>query len=466
MRESLLVGAVLLIAAYAQADSLRAGVAVEDITPPVGWRLAGNFYENISVGVHDPLYAKALVLEQGEQRAALVICDLTGVSRLVSDKARTLAALRTGIPQEHIFVAATHTHGAPLFYDYLRDLFHNRAVARYGKDPHEPMDYRQFLAERCAAAVARAAASVEPVELLAGIAKQPGLAFNRRFHMKNGTVQFNPGKRNPNILRPAGPTDSDFHLLLLRNSNGRPLASLSLFAMHVAAFSGNRFGADFPMHLQERLREQLGKDFVSLFGQGTAGDVNHIDVSSDRPQLSDTEPARIGTTLAETFLKALPKLRPEIPALAVRSKKAPVPLQEITQEQVARARELLDREGPAMPEFLVLVEANRIMDVLEHRKQFGDYLPMEVQTFRFSNDTALVALPHEIFVELGLAIKQGSPFRNTFVLSLSNDVDFYVPTKRAFAEGSYEVVNSRIKPGGGELLVETALQLLQELKPR
>ena len=90
---------------------------------------------------------------------------------------------------------------------------------------------------------------------------------------------------------------------------------------------------------------------------------------------------------------------------------------------------------------------------------------MEVRVIRLSADTAIVTLPHEIFVELGLAIKQASPFRNTLVLSLCNDVDFYIPTRKAFAEGSYEVVNSRVKPGAGEALVAAAVGMLKELKP-
>jgi neutral ceramidase len=459
--------AVALLTRTAGTDDLRAGVAVEDITPPAGWRLADSFYDRPSAGIHDPLYAKALVFEQGGQSLALVVCDLTGVCRDVTDRARAEASRQTGIPVDRIVIGATHTHGAPLHYGYLRDLFHRQAVARHGKDPHETLDYPRLLADRCVRAVVRARSAVRPVRLAAGVAKQHGLAFNRRFHMKNGTVQFNPGKRNPNILRPAGPTDPDLHLLLVRDAaTDRPVAGLSVFAMHVATFGG-QIGADFPMHLQERLREKLGKDFVSVFGEGTAGDVNHIDVGSDRPQTSDAEPPRIGAALAETYLKALPGLHPlKSPDLATRSTKVMVPLQEVTDAQVAKARELLDRTGPAIPEFLVLVESERVVGVHDYRRRFGANLPSEVQAFRLDADTAVVTLPHEVFVELGLAIKQASPFRNTFVLSLCNDVDFYVPTKRAFAEGSYEVVNSRIKPGGGELLVEAALQLLKDLKPR
>ncbi len=87
-----------------------------------------------------------------------------------------------------------------------------------------------------------------------------------------------------------------------------------------------------------------------------------------------------------------------------------------------------------------------------------------MQAIRIGDDTALVSLPGEIFVELGLAIKKGSPFKNTFVIELANDSPAYVPTRQAMEQGGYEANNSLYAPGGGELLVETALKLLGELK--
>ena len=89
---------------------------------------------------------------------------------------------------------------------------------------------------------------------------------------------------------------------------------------------------------------------------------------------------------------------------------------------------------------------------------------MEVQAFRLDADTAIVGLPGEIFAELGLAIKQASPFKRTLVMSICNDRPSYVPTRKAFTEGSYEVTNARVQPGVGEMLVEAAVKLLKALK--
>jgi hypothetical protein len=76
-----------------------------------------------------------------------------------------------------------------------------------------------------------------------------------------------------------------------------------------------------------------------------------------------------------------------------------------------------------------------------------------------------VFLPHEIFVELGMTIKASSPFRTTIVVSLANDLDFYVPVRRAFEEGHYEPTTCPLKPGCGERLVAAAIDLLNDLKP-
>jgi hypothetical protein len=107
------------------------------------------------------------------------------------------------------------------------------------------------------------------------------------------------------------------------------------------------------------------------------------------------------------------------------------------------------------------VEATKIVDL---DRWPGGRAALEVQVFRLDRDTAIVTLPAEIFVELGLAIKAASPFKTTLVVELTNEGLSYIPTKKAFAEGSYEIVNSRVQPGSGERLVEAAIELLKELQ--
>ena len=443
-----------------------AGVAVADITPPIGYRMCGYFYERLSTGVHDPLHAKAIYLHQDKQQAALVFCDLIGVPQAVTDQARVLANRKTGIPFTNILVAATHSHTGPLYFDALRTFLHERAVEKNGSDPQETIDYPAALAEKLAGAIVQAKAAGKPVELAAGIAKQTGLSFNRRFHMKDGTVLFNPGKLNPNIVRVAGPIDPDVGFVVFRDRRQRQaLASLTVFALHLDTTGGTEYSADYPFHLERSASAKLSDDFISIFGAGTCGDINHIDVSTNRLQKGGEESQRIGKTLGETVLIALPELKTaNKPSLAVGYTKVFAPLQEFSEEQIARARGRMTRVGSKELSFLEQVEAYKILDVQEMRARFGAMLPMEVQAFRLDDDAIVVGLPGEVFVELGLAIKQASPFRNTLVVELCNNDIGYVPTKKAFVEGSYEVVNSRVQSGGGEMLVEAAARLLKELK--
>jgi neutral ceramidase len=445
------------------AAELRAGVAVADITPPKGFRMSGYFYERFNTGTHDPLQAKALVLRQGNEQAALVFCDLIGISLDVSRRARKLASEQTGIPASHILVAATHSHTGPLYAGAMRNYFHDRAAAGQGKDPHETVDYLDFLAKRIAQAVRDAHQAARPVELFAGAAEQKGLSFNRRFFMKDGTVQFNPGRRNPNIVKAAGPIDPDVGLIRFRNKSDKSdLALLTVFALHLDTVGGTEYSADFPFYLDRELRKVLGRDGVSLFGAGTCGDINHIDVTLADQLRGQPEAARIGKTLGETVSAVLPKLKPQpSPRLAVRDKVVAAPLQKYPADEVARARENMAAIGTKNLPFLTQVETYKIV-TLQLRP--GETLPAEVQAFRLSDDVAVVGLPGEIFVDLGLAIKKASPFPVTLVVELCNDSPGYVPTRKAFKEGSYETVNSQIRPGGGEMLVEAAVELLRGLR--
>ncbi len=128
---------------------------------------------------------------------------------------------------------------------------------------------------------------------------------------------------------------------------------------------------------------------------------------------------------------------------------------------MAAARKNMNLVGTNQLPFLEQVKAYKIVSVNDRP---AGTIPLEVQAFRLGPETAIVTLPGEIFVELGLAIKAASPFKTTLVIELANDSPDYVPTQKAFAEGSYEVVNSQIESGGGEMLAKAAIALLKELK--
>lgn len=444
-------------------EELRLGTSQIDITPPIGWRMAGNYYEKFNNGIHDPLYVKTMVWEQNGIRTALVICDVCSVPRPITNRIRQQISQTLGIPFHHVSVAATHTHAGPEFHGMLWDLFHQKAIETHGGDPHAPIDYQSVLVESCVKSVQQALQHMRPVTIEAGVAEQRGIVFNRRFHMKDGTVRFNPGKLNPDIVRPAGPVDEELSILLFRDtSSNQPVASLTSFPIHTAVFGGDRYGADFPGLLHSNLKAEFGDHFFSLYGQGTSGDTNHFDVSTDKP---DPNSEFIASALTHTFLNALPSLtRAAKSSLAVMSTKVNVPFVEITPDQVKKARQTFDRQHELKPSFLELVDAWKIMNTDMLMRQEGDMHSMEVHAFRLDGDTAVVTWPHEIFVELGMALKERSPFKNTLIITLANDFDFYIPTRKAFAEGSYEIVTSSVQPGAGEALVDETLVLLSHLK--
>ncbi len=451
---------LVLLGQSVHAADLLAGAATTDITPPRGYRMAGYYQERLNTGTRDPLQAKALVLKQGDRQAALVFCDLVSIPRDLTEKARALAQSLTGIPAANIAIAATHSHTGPLYHGVLREFFHQRAVDRLGKDPQEEVDYPAELAEKLAKAIASAQAKAVPIRLDAGRGEEERISFNRRFHMKDGTVRFNPGILNPDIVRVAGPIDPDVGVLLARpTGGGRPLAALTVFALHLDTVGGTEYSADYPKVVADELAKTLGPQCVSLFGAGTCGDINHIDVKVK--QRAKTE--AIGKQLTEAVQAAFPTLKPiEVPDLAVAHQVVDVPTREVSDEEVAQAKKRINDIGtPALP----FLEAVRTVTTLDLRSAYpSGVAKLEVQVFRLGADTAIVTLPGEIFVELGLAIKRDSPFRNTLVIELANSAPAYVPTKKAFAEGSYEIVNSRVRPGGGEQLVATALELLKSLK--
>ncbi|MCI0335881.1 MAG: hypothetical protein L0228_21955 [Planctomycetes bacterium] len=442
-------------------DELRAGVAVVDVTPPIPFRMSGYFMERLSTATKDPLHAKAIVFQQGDESAAFVFCDMVGISFTIAGEARAKASEATGIPVDHIAISATHSHTGPLYYGALCEFFHRRNVAKLGGDPHDPKAYREDLVNKIVAAVVDAKAALQPVELKSGYAIEGRLPFNRRFHMKNGSVQFNPGQQNPNIVRVAGPVDPQVGIIALAPPGADQLsAAIVSFAMHLDTVGGTKYSADYPKFVEDELRKSFGPDFTLLFGAGTCGDINHIDVT----KLDRRDTATIGQMLGETVEKAMQdgELSADGEAsLAVRSTKVDAPLQSYSEGEISQARKNLELVGTRELPFLGQVEAYKIVDI---QRRPGKSIPLEVQAFRLNQETAIVTLPAEIFVEIGLAIKAASPFKTTLVIELTNDSLGYIPTKKAFAEGSYETVNSRIVPGSGEKLVEAATKLLKELE--
>jgi hypothetical protein len=449
---------LLLAVSPAAAGELRVGAAAVVITPPAGTPMAGYYHERAAEGVHDDLYAKALVLEKDGVKAALVSLDLISTTRTMVDEARREVAKTTGVPGEHVLISATHSHTGPVLSGRgVRESF-------LGGSSDLAQRYAAELPARIARAVEQAEKALKPARLSLGRGREETIAFNRRFHMKDGTVGWNPGKLNPNILKPAGTIDPEVSVVYFESADKKPLATYVNYAVHLDNVGGLKVSADMPATLSKLLAEFKGPEMVTVYTTGCCGDVNHINVNWAERQGGFENAARMGTILAGEVLKTWPNLKAVEPgALRVKRATVKLPLPKVTPDDVEKAQDVVNRLKDARakkPAFLEQVQAFKVLDV---QARDGKPNEVEVQVVALGADVAWVSLPGEIFVELGLAIKQDSPFRYTILAELANGSVGYVPSHRAYPQGNYEVVSARCAEGSGELLVETAVRLLKEL---
>lgn len=422
--------------------------------------MAGHFYEVPSEGIHDPLRTKAIVLEQGDEKFAMAFSDVVSMVPEVSQEVRSRFSQIGGLPVSNVMVAASHSHTGPLFGNVVRDFYHRRAIAEHGEDSREQVDYSKFLVTKVVEALEEANNSLRPAGLSFVSAHRGGISFNRRYHMRDGTVRFNPGQLNPDILRPAGPIDPEISSLILSDADrNQILGGLTVFACHTDTLGGTLYSADYPFFIQEQLREEFGADFVSAFALGTAGDINHIDTTKEGPRKGLEVTERIGNTIGQVIARRYGSgAFINEPSLAVVTRTLDIPLQSPTEAQLKKARRNLPLLDQKDVNFMDVVDAVKTLTI---EGRGGSWLA-DLQVLRIDSKTALVGLPGEIFADLGLDIKEKSPFENTIVASLANDGLSYIPTQQAFAEGSYEVTNSCVIPGSGERLADAAAELLEE----
>lgn len=453
---------------------MKVGGGVVDITPPIGYphyrgELAGTVIGG--TGVRNPLYARSLVFKQGNTQAALLLCDLNSLPKDLIRLVRERASEQTGIPFQHISDAATHTHTGPSIRGAMPEYADREAAGRLSEEDQK--GYLAHLIQGMTQAIVTANEQAKEVELIAGIGHATGVSFNRRFLMTDGRVRFNPGIQNPKIVGPVGPVDPDVHFVLFRPTNQTGYnASLTVFANHTDTEGGTDFSADYPFYLHKSLRETFGEQVVSVFGAGPCGDINHTDVS--RPREATEKKAiteKIGKNLAEAIKEAHPKGGQRSPSLQVISKTLYLPLQDFTAAELQWAHK---DTGQLYVErsFLNNVRRRKILSLAQLRQReaippsvSGEpwLLPVEIHIFQLDAQTAIVTLPGEVFAELGMDLKKRSPFANTMVIELANADIRYVPTRRAFAEGDYEPLQSRLVPGSGERMVEEALNMLYGL---
>lgn len=448
--------ALLALTPIANAADLTAGAAAADITPPRGCPMAGYYSARGAEGTHDPLFAKALVFEKDGTRVALVALDLIGTPRGLVEESRAKVEKATGIPGRNVMISATHSHTGPVLWDASP-----RSDVLAGGQAQVAQAYIKELPDKIADAVKKADAARKPAKVSHAVGTEEGLAFNRRFHMTDGSVGWNPGKKNPKIVRPAGPTDPSVPVVLVE-VEGKPIAVYANFAMHLDTVGGLYYSADYAYSLSKNVAAAKGDDVVTVFTIGTAGDTNHINVESAAPQKGHGEAARIGTRLAAEVLRTIDRAKPVADeTLRVSVEMVELPLAPVTPADLEHAKKVIAdvrAETKPAPKFLDQVQAFKTHDVTT---RLGKPLAVEVQVISLGDELAWVSLPGEVFVQLGQAIKWGSPFRTTVVAELANGGVGYIPTRQAYSQGNYEVISARCAEGSGEKLVDSALSQLR-----
>ena len=454
------LAALSCLAAWAGAADMRVGVAAVDITPPLGIPMAGYYHARGADGVLDPLYSKAMVIESDGERVALVALDIIGITRAITDQARAEIETTTGIKGGHVMVSATHAHTGPELAS------RGQRSSDMGGQQELAVAYTERLPGLIAQSVRAAEHALQPARLSVAKGRCEDLAFNRRYFMRDGTVGWNPGKLNPKIAMPAGPTDPEVGILYAELPEARgPAESIATyvnFAMHPDTTGGSKLSADWPGAVGRVLASYHGSNHFTLVANGTCGNLNHFDVSWAWPGGGPFEQNRIATILGAAVFQAYKQLKP-VPAgaLRARSELVELALPDITPEQVEEARQILaTTKNDQGTNFMKLVRAYRALDVAARA---GRPHRVEVQAISLGQELAWVALPGEVFVELGLALKKRSPFPHTFIAELANESLGYIPDRRSYAEGNYEPESARCAAGSGEKLIDAAAALLTSL---
>ncbi|MCL6519291.1 MAG: neutral/alkaline non-lysosomal ceramidase N-terminal domain-containing protein [Armatimonadetes bacterium] len=426
---------------------IKVGTGTKVITPPVGTSLAGYFHERKSTAVHDDLLAKAVVLDSGTAKAAICVCDLLWIQSYQTAEVRRLVHSEVGIPPENIMVSATHTHTGP------ETRIHQPLVLPNDK-------YVQELPRLIADAIIEAHSNMKPATLRLGEEYEDRIAFNRRYRMKDGSVRFNPGKLNPDILGPDGPIDPQVNVLRIDGEDGMPTAILANYALHVDVVGGCEISADFPGEMARIVSDIYESKPLVVFVQGAQGNINHLDVSDPRKQSGWGEAVRIARVLAGKVLAASELSTPmSSEVLAAKTRILDILYHPLTDQLRRRAAEV--RSMPSPSEF-DLAQAK----LIEKYELDGKNANVELQVIRVG-DTAFAGIPGEYFVEYGLSIKEWSPFSQTFIVGLANACFGYIPTQDAFYPGTYEtmpILSATLEPSAGVRIANAAGDILREVE--
>jgi len=446
----------------------QAGAATSDATAPLGTSMNGGFHDREATYVHDPQFARCLALDDGKTRIVLVVVDSCVIGRDVFDEAKEMVVKATGLPKEHLLMSATHSHSCGTM----------QAVGQSDPDPL----YQRFVARRIADGVRNAIQNLEPAQIAWGVGAVPQHVFNRRYEMKEGgipptplgvttdRVRTNPGAGNPLVVKPAGPTDPEVPFVSVRGLDGRPIALFANYALHYVGGTGpghisaDYFGA-FARIIGDRLgAAKTGPPFVGMMSNGASGDINNVDVldkQEKQPPYGQIE--RVAGDVADEVARVHSGLEwHDHVSLAAAQRELTLGVRKGTAEEVAKARGVMAQSklAPRM-ETIEQVYARETVLLAE----FPDEVSVPLQVVRIGG-LQLAAMPAEVFVEIGLELKQKHP--GTTVVSLANAYHGYLPTPEHHALGGYETWRARssyLEVDASTKMIQVLDEMFKELAP-
>jgi hypothetical protein len=394
--------------------ALEAGAAAITITPPVGLELAGYGF-GPSVGILDDLQAQALWLDGGAEPVALVASDLIGFGVEIAASIRSRAEAQLGIPAERVLLSGSHTHSGP-------------ATAPLRQWGRVDADYVRTLEAQIVGLLAMARRAARPVSVGMGVGLAEGVAENRR----------------------AGDdrVDATVPLLRLDTRDGCPIAVLYNFGCHPVSLHsyGNLISPDYPGYARRTVQGVLGKEVVTLFTLGTAGDVNPAGYVAGRttPQRSWQIGATLGCEVAKVALTCFVQAEVDLAfeRLVIDLPVAPLPpaeeLASIRDRYTDKAQRLQEADAPWAEVSEAEIHRDWACDALAARAvgEVATARRCELVALRLG-EMALVAMPLEVFVETGRAIKETSPAAITLLCSNTNGMLGYLPTRAAYGVRDY-----------------------------
>jgi hypothetical protein len=449
---------------------LYAGTARLKLDPPAGLAMLG--YGNRvgrNAGVHDDLAAQALVLSDGANKVAIAGVDVLALGARIADDIRERVAANTDISADSILICATHTHSAPAF-----NIF---ATPRTDAKPAEGRDleWERALPEKIASAIIQANENLEPATLRAATA-QFTLGTNRRLIRPHRQIQIAANR--------SGPADAEVQALGAYRADGTPIAFLMSYPCHGVVLCEDNllYSRDWPGFAMDEIESAAapgGKRPISIFIQGATGNIDPR--SRGNFEVAEQHGRAMGRAAFEALQHA-----PSISGGKIAARRIPLRLglKDFSADltiardcaaqtqasleshrggdgyQLKRLRDHHAQSRAALAALEALGEQNR----RDRRVDIARSELATAMTVVTVGDLAIVGIPGELFVELGLAIKANPHFAQTFIAGYCNDLIGYIPTRAAYSEGGYEVDTARVAAGGGETIVDTALSALAAMR--